>query len=135
MRINDRKKKGVAAIITTITLGSLIFVISLATAIIAFYANQNVTSNRNSLKSYYAAYSGIQDALLKLERNKDYSTDFNLTVYDTDDVTVSISSGSGQATITTTSTVSSVTKKLQSVVDIDTTTGLITPTSTTELTL
>ena len=135
MRINNRKKKGVAAIITTITLGSLIFVISLATAIIAFYANQNVASNRNSLKSYYAAYSGIQDALLKLERNKDYSTDFNLTVYDTDDVTVSISSGSGQATITATSTVSSVTKKLQSVVDIDTTTGLITPTSTTELTL
>jgi uncharacterized protein (TIGR02145 family) len=129
-------RRGVAALITVLSIGGLIFTISLTSAIIAFWANQNIKSIRDSNKAFYAAQSGLQDALIKLERNKDYFTTystFKLSVNGTDDVTVSGSYGSNQATITSTSILSQINKKLQTVVDINATSSLITPTSTTEL--
>ena len=129
------KNKGVAALVTVLSLGTLIFIISLATAVLAFWGIKNIDATQKSLKVYYAAYSGVQDALIKLERNKDFNSSFNLSINATDDVSVSVSNIGNSATITATSTLSQINKKLQTVIDIDTTTGLITPTSTTELTL
>jgi len=124
-------KKGVAALIAVISIGALITIIGFSSAVISYWANQNVDSNKKSLKAYYAAYSGIQDELIKLERNKDYTTSFNLSINATNDVSVTFSGG----TITSTSTLSQINKKLQTVVIIDSTTGLVTPTSTSELSL
>ena len=129
------KKKGIAALITVLSIGGLIFTISMASAIIAFWANQNIKSIRDSNKAYYASYSGVQDALIKLERNKDFTGSFNLSINGTNDVSVVVSFASGQATINSTSTLSQINKKLQAVADINATTGLITPTSTVEQTL
>ena len=128
-------KKGVAALITILSFGTLIFIVSLSTAAVTFWGVKNIDSNQKSLKTYYAAYSGMQDALLKLERNKDFSGDFNLSINSTNDVSVSVSNTSGQATITSTAAFGQVNKKIQTVSDINSTTGLIIPTSTTELTL
>jgi len=124
-------KKGVAALIAVISIGALITIIGFSSAVISYWANQNVDSNKKSLKAYYAAYSGIQDELIKLERNKDYTTSVNLSINATNDVSVTFSGG----TITSTSTLSQINKKLQTTVVIDATTGLITPTSTSELSL
>ena len=124
-------KKGVAALIAVISIGALITIIGFSSAVISYWANQNVDSNKKSLKAYYAAYSGIQDALIKLERNKDYTTNFNLSINATNDVSIAFSGG----TITSTSTLSQINKKLQTVVIIDSTTSLVTPTSTSELSL
>jgi len=130
------KLRGVAALITVLSIGGLIFTISMGSALIAFWANQNIKSIRDSNKAFYAAYSGLQDFLIKLERNKDFpSGNFTLSVYNTSDVSVNITNSSGQATVNATSTVGQVNKKLQAVDDISATTGLITPTSTAELTL
>ena len=130
------KLRGVAALITVLSLGGLIFTISMGSALISFWANQNIKSIRGSNKAFYAAQSGLQDALIKLERNKDFpSGNFTLSVYNTSDVSVNITNSSGQATVNATSTVGQVNKKLQAVDDISATTGLITPTSTAELTL
>jgi len=130
------KTKGVAALITVLSLGGLILVIGLSSAIISFWANQNIKSTRDSNKAYYAAYSGIQDALLKLERNKDYtSTGYNLSINGVNDVSVTVSFSANQATINSNSTLGQTKKKLQTIADINSTTGLITPTSTEELTL
>ncbi len=131
MKNSKYKFSGQSAIVTVISLGTLIFIISLATSILAYYSNFNVDSNRKAMKANYAAYSGLQDALLKLERNKDYSSSFNLSVNAINDVSVTVSGG----TITSTATFSQINKKLQTIVEIDSTTGLITPTSTVELTL
>jgi len=129
-------RKGVAALITVLSLGGLIFTISMASAILAFWANQNIKSIRDSNKAFYAAYSGLQDAFIKLERNKDYTSNvFNLSINGTNDVSVVVSFASNQATITSTSTLNQINKKLQTVADINATTGLITPTSTVEQTL
>ena len=129
-------RKGVVALITVLSLGVLIFVISLSSAILAFWSIKNAGAGYNGLKTYYAAYSGVQDALIKLERNKDYtSSGFNLNINGTNDVSVVVSFASDQATITSTSTLSQINKKIQTVADISVTTGLITPTSTIEQTL
>ncbi len=135
---NLKFRRGVAALVTILSLGTLIFIISLSTAVVTFWGVKNIDSSQKSLKAFYAAYSGIQDALIKLERNKDYFytySTFKLSVNGTDDVTVSGSYVGGQATITATSTLGQINKKLQTITDIDTTTGLITPTSTEELAL
>jgi hypothetical protein len=133
--INTKRLRGVAALVTVLSLGTLIFIIGLASSILAYWANKNVDSNFKASKTYYAAYSGLQDGLIKLERNKAYTSNFNLSLNATNDVSVSVTINSGQATILSTSTLSQINKKLQTVADIDSTTGLITPTSTTELTL
>ena len=129
------KLRGVAALITVLSLGGLIFTISMGSALISFWANQNIKSIRDSNKAFYAAYSGLQDSLIKLERNKDFTGSFNLSINGTNDVSVNVSFASGQATINSTSTLSQINKKLQTVADINATTGLITPTSTVEQTL
>jgi len=132
---NLKFRKGIAAIVTILSLGTLIFTVSLSTTVSAFWAIKNVDVNKKLLKSYYAAYSGAQDALIKLERNKDFSGDFNLSINSTNDVSVSVSNTGSQATITVTSALGQINKKLQTVTDINSITGLITSTSTTELTL
>ena len=134
---NLKFRKGVAALVTVLSLGSLIFIVSLATTVLAFWAIKNIDATQKSLKAYYAAYSGVQDALIKLERNKDFETieNFELSV-NSANVSVSVSNDlDGHATTTSTAVLGQISKKLQTVTDIDTTTGLITPTSTTELTL
>ncbi|MFA5392120.1 MAG: hypothetical protein WC306_00285 [Candidatus Paceibacterota bacterium] len=129
-------EKGIAALVTVISLGSIIFIISMSSAIISFWANQNIKSISDSNKAYYGSYSGVQDGLIKLERNKDYtSSGFNLSINGTNDVSVVVSFASNQATITSTSTLNQINKKLQTVADINATTGLITPTSTIEQTM
>jgi len=134
---NLKFRKGVAALVTVLSLGTLIFIVSLATTVLAFWAIKNIDATQKSLKAYYAAYSGVQDALIKLERNKDFETieNFELSV-NSANVSVSVSNDlDGHATTTSTAVLGQINKKLQTVTDIDTTTGLITPTSTTELTL
>jgi hypothetical protein len=132
---NLKFRKGVAALVTILSLGSLIFIVSLSTTVLAFWAIQNIDSTQKSLKAYYAAYSGIQDSLIKLERNKDFNSSFNLSINTDNDVYVSVINTTSSATLTATSTLSQVNKKIQTITDINSTTGLITPTSTIELTL
>ena len=132
---NLKFRKGVAALVTVLSLGTLIFTVSLATTVLAFWGIKNMDVNKKILKSYYAAYSGMQDSLIKLERNKDFSGNFNLSINATNDVSVSVSNIGDSATITSTAAFGQINKKLQTVTDIDSTTGLITPTSTEELTL
>ena len=130
------RSKGVAALITVLALGGIIFIVSMSTALLAFWSSQNAYASRWSDQAYYAAYSGIQDALIQLERNKDFSSDgYNLSVNESNDVSIVVSNTGSSVTITATATEKQVEKKLQTVADIDTTTGLISPTSTTELTL
>ncbi len=127
----EYRRRGQAALITVLSLGSLILIISISSSLLAYWLNQNIDSNFKALKAYYAAYSGLQDALIKLERNKDYNTPFPLSINGTNDVSVSISGN----TITSTATFSQINKKLQTTVVINAATGLITPTSTIESTL
>jgi len=129
---NLKFKKGVAAMVTILSFGTLIFIISLSTAAVTFWGVKNIDSNQKTLKAYYAAHSGMQEALLNLERNKDFNENFSLSVNSTNDVPVSVSNNGSQATISSTAVVGSICKNLTSIVDINPNTGLITVNSTTE---
>jgi uncharacterized protein (TIGR02145 family) len=133
MFIKKDSLRGVAALITVISLGSLVFVISLSTAILSFWSIKNIDSNQKSTTAYYAAYSGIQDALIKLERNKDFFSEYCLSVNDVDDVTVVVSNTGDSATIISSAVVGQILKRIQATVSIDSTTGLITPIETQEV--
>jgi len=133
MFIKKERFHGVAALVTVVSLGSLIFIISLSTAVVAFWSIKNIDANQKSLSAYYAAYSGVQDALIKLERNKDFSSEYYLSVNSNNDVSVVISNTGNSATITSSAVVNQINKKIQTIADIDSATGLIIPTSTTEL--
>jgi len=133
MFIKKNSFRGVAALVTVISLGSLVFMISLSTTILAFWSIKNIDSNQKSMTAYYAAYSGIQDGLIKLEKNKDFSSEYYLSINDVDDVTVTVSNTGDSATITSSAVVGQIIKRIETVADINSVTGLITPTSTTEL--
>ncbi|MDD5760783.1 MAG: FISUMP domain-containing protein [Candidatus Pacebacteria bacterium] len=135
MFIKKDSSRGVAAIISVVSLGSLIFIISLATAILTYWSVKNVDTNQKGLSAYYAAYSGIEDALLKLERNNDFSGEYYLTVNGSNDVSVIISNSGDRAIIYSTAVSGQIQKRIESVVDIDNVTGLITPVQTTEVTI
>jgi len=138
MSFLKQKRKAVAALITVLSIGFLIFSLSLTTSVLAFWINRNIHNIQKSTKAYYSSYSGIQDALIKLQKNKNFSGSFNLSIYSANDVSVSVSNTGSQAIATSTASFSQMQKRIQSIVPISTTgpaTGIIIPTSTIELTL
>ncbi len=132
---NKKKKSGFVSLLTTTTLGGIIFIISLATTYLVFWSSQNLLNSQKGLKAYYAAYSGLEEGLIRLTRNKDFNGTFNLSVNSTNDVAVSVSNLTNQATIEAIATVDGkISKKLQLITGIDAVTGLITPATSKELT-
>ena len=125
--------RGIAALITVISLGSLVFVISLSTAIVTFWSIKNIDANKKGMITYYAAYSGIQDALVKLERNKDFSGEYYLSINDIDNVTVIVSNTGDSVTIYSEAVSGQIYKRIETTADIDSTTGLIVPVQTKEV--
>ena len=133
MFIKKNSLRGVAALVTVISLGSLVFMISLSTTILAFWSIKNIDSNQKSMSAYYAAYSGIQDALVKLERNKDFSGEYYLSVNDVNDVAVIVSNTGESITISSEAVSGQIHKKIETTADIENTTGLIVPVQTQEV--
>ncbi len=133
MLIKKDSLRGVAALITVISLGSLVFVISLSTAIVTFWSIKNIDANQKGMIAYYAAYSGIQDALIKLERNKDFSGEYNLSINNENDVSVIVSNTGESVTIYSEAVSGQIYKRIETTADIDSTTGLIVPVRTEEI--
>ncbi len=127
--MKKRKLKGVAALITVISLGSLVFIISLSTAVLTYWSIQNVNANQKSLSAYYSAYSGIQDALIRLERNKDFLGSYHLSIYKDNDVEISFNKQGNEITITAIATIDQFIKKITAICDLDPITGLVVPKS------
>jgi len=133
MLIKKDSLRGVAALITVISLGSLVFVISLSTAVVTFWSIKNIDANQKGMIAYYAAYSGIQDALIKLERNKDFSGEYNLSINNENDVSVIVSNTGESVTIYSEAVSGQIYKRIETTADIDNTTGLIVPVRTEEV--
>ena len=128
--MKKRKLKGVAALITVISLGSLVFIISLSTAVLTYWSIQNVNANQKSLNAYYSAYSGIQDALIRLEKNKDLSlSSYYLSVDKDNDIEISFDKEGSEITITAIATIDQFIKKITAICDLDPITGLVLPKS------
>ncbi|HOQ15682.1 MAG TPA: hypothetical protein PLQ27_02585 [Candidatus Paceibacterota bacterium] len=127
-----KNQKGVASLIVVISLSTIVFMISFSMTIISFWQLMKAKDNFDSLSAYYSAYSGIEDALLKLERNINLNGSYNLSVINPDDVTVNVLNTGSSAQIVSTSSYGNNYRKLKVSASIDSETGLVTILSITE---
>jgi hypothetical protein len=127
--------RGVAMLVTVILFGALISLLSGTMAILSYWENNAVKSKERSVMAYYAAYSGLLDSLLKLERNKDYSATNSTLSCQSATSTINVSTVSGTSTIDIVANAQNIERKLQGTVQVDATTGLITIYSLNELSL
>ena len=135
---NNHRLKGVSALITVIVLGSIIVLVSITTVLLAYWENNSIYSKLKTTEAYYIAYSGTQDAILKISRNKDLSSSTSTLPVGSGTSTVGIlinTPSTGQFTINSTGAVGSSNRKIKVIISVSSTTGLITPVSTGELTL
>ncbi len=72
--IKLRVEKGVAALPMVLLIGGIIVEIALAGAFIAFFASQSGLGIKLSDEALTAAKSGVQDAIIKIIRNKNFSS-------------------------------------------------------------
>ncbi|MGE4554901.1 MAG: hypothetical protein AB7D02_02135 [Candidatus Paceibacterota bacterium] len=118
-------KKGVASLVTVFSLGSLIFIVSFSMSIIFFWQIMKSRNNFYALASYYSSYSGIQDALLKIERNINFSESYNLSILNQNDVSISVTNNGSSITIVSSSSYFNNFKKLQATLSADSQTGRV----------
>ena len=127
-----KNQKGVASLIVVISLSTIVFMISFSMTIISFWQLMKVKDNFDSLSAYYSAYSGIEDALLKLERNINLNGSYNLSVINPDDVTVNVLNTGSSAQISSISSYNENYRKFKAEASIDSETNLVTVISITE---
>ncbi|MDI6717895.1 MAG: hypothetical protein QMD86_02555 [Patescibacteria group bacterium] len=68
------KNKGIVALSVVILSGGIILEISIALALITFFLLQSGFGARFSFEALITAQSGVNDALMKIVRNKDFQT-------------------------------------------------------------
>lgn len=130
------KQKGMAMLPLVLVVGTVMIEFGIALTFVVYMANLSGYGNRLSEEAFLAARSGVNDAVLKLVRDKDFSTTgYNLTV-GRGTAWVVVESGqpnTNQARITSTGTVLTREKKLQAIISIDSSTSLINIVSTEEI--
>jgi hypothetical protein len=138
-----RARRGVASLPAIILFGGLMVEIGLAGAFLIYYLNNSLYGTRLSQAALVAAQAGIEDGMLKVILDKScpniscpasYSIE---TDSGTADVVICKDSCSGAGTTQITSTGSSLTRKhkIVAVLTVNTTTGLVTKDSITEIPL
>lgn len=73
-RLNFKKNNGVAALPTILLLGGIIVEIAIAGAFVSYLFSQGSFGIRASEEALSFAQSGIQDAIIRIIRNKDFSS-------------------------------------------------------------
>ncbi len=120
-KINDFKK-GQAALATVLIIGGIISLIALVLAIIISSYNISAYSFQYKQKAQKVAFAGVEDALLKLTRDKTFSntSGYNISIgSDVANITVAQNSPlAGQATIISQATVSNYKSKIKVIVSI-----------------
>ena len=125
---NKRENSGIIALATIILMSAIILEIGLVTAFVIYTLNNINYGTRLSSEALLAAKTGIDDALLKLSRNKDFFSSYSLSY--------NISVGTRTALVSATIIPSGIQvvsegvafnkhRKIQAIFDIDQTTGIV----------
>jgi len=130
-------RHGMAALPTLLALSGIVLTVSLGMAISSQISNYLNTGSTRSTEALYAAQAGLNDALWRLARNKNYEnlSGYNLAVgsgtanivIDRDEPVVN------QTTVTVSGTVSGRTRKIQAVINVTATVGALSQASWTEI--
>jgi len=118
-----QKRKGFSLLPVVLIAGIIVAEVGVALSFVMYLTNSASYGARLSQEAFYGARSGVNDAFLKIIRNKDYSSPgYNLTVGKSN-VNVVVTNEIGIATIVSTGTVLNRQRKLQAVISIDAETG------------
>ena len=108
-------------------IGGIIVEIALAGAFISYYLSQSGFGVKMSAEALAAADAGVQDALIKIIRDKNFSSaGYNLTVGNRSAnivVCKDSCSGTGKHKITSTGTAMLKRRKIEAIVNVNSTTG------------
>ncbi len=85
-----QKNQGALALSTFLGIALIVSVLATALALVSFFEGLIGFSQLRSQDAYLAAQAGVYDALLRLVRNKDYSTSYSLST-DKGNATISFS--------------------------------------------
>ncbi|MBI5306681.1 hypothetical protein HZB04_03820 [Candidatus Wolfebacteria bacterium] len=131
-----RIKKGVAALPIVLLIGGIIVEIAVAGVFIAFFISQSGLGIKLSDEALTAAKSGVQDAIIKIIRNKDFSSSSGYTlavgsrsatiIVCRDSYTVSMACDTnnvGKDEIISTGSAALKRRKLKAMVNVDSVTG------------
>ncbi|HOV88521.1 MAG TPA: hypothetical protein PLB74_00435 [Candidatus Paceibacterota bacterium] len=117
------KQRAFSLLPVVLITGIIVAEVGVALSFIMYLTNSASYGARLSQEAFYGARSGINDAFLKVIRNKDfYSPGYNFTVGKAN-VNVVVTQTGGGVTITSTGTVLNRQRKLQAVISIDADTG------------
>lgn len=120
-------RMGVAALPTLLLVGGIITAISISlTTSIYLYINSTYGANLG-LRALSAAKSGVYDGMMKVARNKDFNTSYSLSI-GAYSAAVSVYKDTptvGKSKITSTGSALTRRKKIEAIVSVDSTTGLI----------
>lgn len=136
------EREGIAVLPVMLLIGSIIIEIAIVGGILAFFSSTSNLAIRASQEALFTARAGVEDALIKIVRDKNYPAgSFTISVNSGVATTTASTSISvidipltGQRTIIATSTVFRRTKTVRAVVNVDSVTGKITIVSFEEIT-
>ena len=127
--------QGQVALPFVLLISGVIIEIAIAGAFVAYFLSTSSLGERLSIRAYSASYAGIEDAMIKIIANKEFTTascasvyNYSLTV-DSDSTSIDVcrttqsAANSYTYTITSLATASSRKKKLQAVLNVNKTTG------------
>ncbi|OGY64205.1 MAG: hypothetical protein A3I89_02285 [Candidatus Harrisonbacteria bacterium RIFCSPLOWO2_02_FULL_41_11] len=120
--------KGVIAIPVILMISGLIVEIVIVSAVSVYVMNNSQLGIKLSTEAFFAAQSGIQDSLLKIARNKDFNSDFSLSVGDNSaEITVckDICVGLGKYKISSIGKAGTYGRKLEAILSVDSVIGEI----------
>lgn len=118
-------QNGQTALPLILLISVIIIEFAIAGVFIAYFMSTSGQGERLNARALSAAKAGLQDALVRIARDKNFpNTTYNLTVGD-DSVTINVSKNLSNNTFTVTSTASAGTRKkrLVGTISIDNTTG------------
>ncbi|HOX21379.1 MAG TPA: DUF2371 domain-containing protein [Candidatus Paceibacterota bacterium] len=136
MLVRKTKSKGITMLPLVIMIGLIIMELGIAIAFVAYWANSSSNGSRLAQEALLGAKAGIDDAILRLVRDKDLdSTQYVFTAGTRTQVSVTINNDllNNQATINSVGTVLLRQKKYQAVVSINPETAVVSLISLTEI--
>ena len=77
---NKKNQKGSGMLVMTILLTSIVFIVVISISFITFNRQRISINSIKSIQAYYAAESGIEDGLLRISRNMNFSSPYSLEI-------------------------------------------------------
>lgn len=120
--VMTRLRRGIGALPVMLLLGAIVIEIAIVGAATAILRNNVLLSTRAGAAAFYTARGGVQDGILQITRNKNFSSSGYTATINGNIATIVVTKDqpvSGESTVTASSSVFGRIKKVQAIVNVD----------------